>query len=70
MKRIILIMAVGVTILGASSCKKDWTCQCTDNLNVTTYEEINNATLTDAGQTCSDLEYNNGATYKNCSIIQ
>lgn len=63
-------MLLGMSILFITSCKKTWTCQCTDNNNTTTYEDINNATLTDADQTCDDLEYNNGATYKNCSIIK
>ncbi len=69
MKRIALLLAVA-SVISFSSCKKTWTCQCTDNNNNTTYHEIGNSTLHDADKTCNNFEFNTGGSYNNCSLIQ
>ena len=60
MKKLLLSVAVlGFITLASSSCKKDYTCECTvngDKLNI----EINNAKSADAEASCSSAE----ATYK------
>ena len=56
MKKLLLSFAVlGFITLASSSCKKDWTCDCTidgDNLKT----EINDATKSDAEEACSKVE--------------
>ncbi len=68
MKKIFVLIGV-VGALTLSSCKKDWTCQCTDNNGATNYHDVPNATISDANRTCNDFESNSGGTYNNCSII-
>ncbi|HWB63408.1 MAG TPA: hypothetical protein VG603_07860 [Chitinophagales bacterium] len=70
MKTVIMfIAAAGIMML--ASCKKEWTCQCTDNSGNTTYHTISNATLHDANSTCNNFEYNlGGGLYNNCSLVQ
>ena len=66
-----LWIALGIVgVLTLASCKKNWTCQCTDNNSNNTYHDIPNSTLNDANQTCNDFEYNMNGNYNNCSIIQ
>ncbi|MFN8285723.1 MAG: hypothetical protein U0V74_03165 [Chitinophagales bacterium] len=68
MKKVVFLVAI--TLIGFSSCKKAWTCQCTDNNGNNTYHDIANSTLHDANATCNGYEYNNNGSYNNCSLIQ
>lgn len=55
MKKLVMILGAA-GLLSLSACKKDWTCQCTDNNNNNTYHEVPNATLNDANRTCNEFE--------------
>ena len=68
MKRIAMLMGF-VAVLTLGSCKKSWTCQCTDNNGTNVYHDIPDATLSDANRTCNGFEYHNGTLYNNCSVI-
>jgi hypothetical protein len=68
MKKILLFTGIAA-ILSLASCKKDWTCQCTDNAGATSYHDVPNATISDANRTCNNFENSNGGSYTNCSII-
>jgi hypothetical protein len=59
MKKILLASALVIMIMmGFTSCKKDWTCKCTDQNGNTTNTAINNETLLNATSTCKDKDYN------------
>jgi hypothetical protein len=64
-----LVSAMGIMItMGFSSCKKDWSCSCTDQSGNTTSTAINNQTLLDARSKCKDMSYSTGATSESCSL--
>jgi hypothetical protein len=66
-----ILLTVGAfALISLSSCKKDWTCQCTDNNGNNDYHDIPNATIGDARETCGDFEYNNALGYNNCSLVE
>lgn len=68
MKAILTILSFAL-VTGLPSCKKDWTCQCTDNNGANVYHDIPNATIGDANRTCNDFEKDGVVTYSNCSVI-
>jgi hypothetical protein len=55
-------------IWGFSSCKKDWSCACTDQSGNTVSTPINNETLLNATAKCKDMNYNVGALSESCSL--
>lgn len=56
MKKVLLIAAALVTI-GFTSCKKDWTCTCTDDTTGESYDfEISNSRRPEASTACNLLE--------------
>ena len=67
MKKIAIIMGL-IATLALGSCKKDWTCACTDQSGNNNYHTIPNATYGDAKTTCNGYEYHNGPIYNNCSV--
>lgn len=68
MKAILSILSLAM-VTGFTSCKKDWTCQCTDNNGSNVYHDIPNATIGDANRTCNDFEKDGTSSYSNCSVI-
>ncbi|HUH73309.1 MAG TPA: hypothetical protein VLZ75_02775 [Chitinophagales bacterium] len=53
MKKLLLIIAVAGISFGATSCKKERTCQCTDsNTGVSASYELNKGKLSDQKQEC------------------
>jgi hypothetical protein len=69
MKKVFLGTTMVVMILMSfSSCKKDWSCACTDQSGNTTSTAINNETLLDARAKCKDMGYNIGAASETCSL--
>ncbi len=69
MKKVIALFSI-VGLIAFSGCKKDWVCECTDQSNNKSYENIPNASLKDANRTCNNFEYSVGPAYKNCSVIK
>jgi hypothetical protein len=67
MKKIMIILGLVATV-SLGSCKKDWTCSCTDQSGNKSYHTIPNATLNDAKNTCNGYEYHAGGIYTNCSV--
>ena len=51
-----------------TSCKKDWSCACTDQSGNKTSTAINNETLLDARAKCKDMSSNTGVTSESCSL--
>lgn len=68
MKRITLFLGC-VVVLALTSCRKDWSCKCTDNNSNTTFYAVPDASFNDADNTCNDNEYHAGPSYKNCSLV-
>lgn len=69
MKKIFLILAV-IAMVGLNSCKKDWSCQCTNQNGSTTSTAINNETLLNARAKCKDMNSSNSilGTSETCSL--
>lgn len=63
-----MIMLGLIAMISLGSCKKDWTCTCTDQSGNNTYHTIPSSTLHDANNTCNGFEYHAGAAYTNCSV--
>ena len=73
MNKIILASVMVVMIsTGFSSCKKDWSCSCTDQSGNQTSTAINNQTLLSARAKCKDMGYTNTTfgvtTSESCSL--
>lgn len=68
MKKIAIILGLIATV-SLGSCKKDWTCSCTDQSGNNSYHTIPNATISDAKNTCNGYETHiSSSIYTNCSI--
>ncbi|MBS1683418.1 MAG: hypothetical protein JSS76_01600 [Bacteroidetes bacterium] len=68
MKKIAIILGIIATV-SLGSCKKDWTCSCTDQSGNNTYHTVPNATISDAKKTCNGYESHvSSSIYNNCSI--
>jgi hypothetical protein len=69
MKKTIIMSAFFALVLtGFSSCKKDWSCSCTDQSGNTTSSSINNETLINARSKCKDMGFSVGAVSESCSL--
>ena len=69
MKRILIAATMLVMVTtGLTSCKKDWSCQCTDQSGNSTSFAINNETLLNARAKCKNMDYSTGATSESCSL--
>lgn len=71
MKKLIFGVSA-IVLLGLSSCKKDYNCECTyQNTGSTTVTEnktIKNVTLDDAKKTCDGYE-TDGSITKTCTLL-
>jgi hypothetical protein len=56
MKKSIVILGV-IALAGFSSCKKDWTCLCTDQSGNQSSTLINDETLLNARAKCKSMDY-------------
>lgn len=59
------------TIFGLTSCKKDWTCECTTTtggISATSSSTIYDASKSDATDACNDLNEVNTIFTRNCKI--
>lgn len=68
MKKMFLFFSC-ITVLALTSCRKDWTCKCTDDNANTTFYTVADASFNDADVTCNGYEYHNVFGYNNCSIV-
>ncbi|MDB5282237.1 MAG: hypothetical protein JWO06_1312 [Bacteroidota bacterium] len=71
MKKIFLALGLVVVLsTGLSSCKKDWSCICTDQSGNQNSQTINNETLIDARSKCKSMSYTNTTlgTSTSCSL--
>ena len=67
MKKMSLILGIIGLFVGATSCKKDWTCTCSDSVNVYSWP-IENVKKKDAQATCDQLTDLYVGTNVNCSL--
>ena len=69
MKKGIFVATMIVMITtGFTSCKKDWSCSCTDQSGNSTSTAINNETLINARAKCKDMSFTVGAASESCSL--
>ena len=69
MKKVFFASAVTLVLLtGFSSCKKDWSCSCTDQSGNSTSTAINNETLISARSKCKDMSFNTGPISESCGL--
>jgi len=69
MKKILLASTLLVMITtGFTSCKKDWSCSCTDQNGNTTSIAINNETLLNARAKCKNMDYSVGVASESCAL--
>ena len=72
MKKLMLALTV-MGILGLTSCKQNWTCQCTNQNGALTNTAINGGTFYHAKHTCNAM--NSSSTVagvkqsENCSLL-
>jgi len=53
---------------GFSSCKKDWSCSCTDQNGNSVSTPINNETLLNARAKCKNMDFTIGAASESCAL--
>lgn len=72
MKKHILLFAAGALIFGLSSCKKDWTCECTftavDGSTQTSTTIFPKSTKKDAQTACDQAEQALSYANGNCTL--
>jgi hypothetical protein len=69
MKKTIFATLLAVMMLmGFSSCKKDWSCACTDQNGNTIHTAINNETFLNATAKCKNMSFNVGGASESCSL--
>jgi hypothetical protein len=69
MKKIFFTFTIVLLIsTGFSSCKKDWSCSCTDQSGNSTSTAINNETIIDARSKCKDMSYTVGPLSESCGL--
>ena len=61
MKKLIIVFSL-IGMIGLSSCKQDWVCQCVQADGTVNNTPINGGTFIHAERTCRDIN-------KNCSLI-
>lgn len=52
-----LLIAIALISIGFTSCKKDWTCSCTDSSGETFEYQINNSRKPEASTACNLFEF-------------
>ena len=71
MKKLIFGVSA-IVLLGLSSCKKDYDCECTyqdpSTTTVTEHKTIKNSSLDDAKKTCDGYE-STGTITKTCTLL-
>ena len=67
MKKIIVAFGVVALFAGTTSCKKDWTCTCSDSADSASFA-IENETKKDADSACNELTAIYVGTAVSCSI--
>lgn len=71
MKKLIFGVSA-IVLLGLSSCKKDYNCECTyqdtGNTTITENKTVKNSSLDDAKKTCDGYE-TTGMFTKTCSLL-
>ena len=67
MKKIIVAFGVVALFAGTTSCKKDWTCTCSDSVNSVSFT-IENQTKKDAESACNELNAIYVGTAVSCSL--
>ncbi len=60
----VLFFAVAICAIGFTSCKKDWTCTCTDEFGDSYSYEIQNSRRPEASTACNAFEF----AGENCSL--
>jgi hypothetical protein len=69
MEKILFVSTLVVMItMGFSSCKKDWSCSCTDQNGNSVSTPINNETLLDARAKCKNMDFNVGGASETCAL--
>ena len=69
MKKSIMIPVLLIAlIMSFSSCKKDWSCSCTDQNGNSVSTPINNETLLNARAKCKNMDFNVGGASETCSL--
>ena len=67
-KQLLAFTLAFIMMTGFTSCKKDWSCSCTDQSGNTTSTAINNQTLLDARSKCKDMSFSVGAASESCAL--
>jgi len=71
MKKLIFGVSA-IVLLGLSSCKKDYDCECTyqdtGSTTITEHKTIKNSSLDDAKKTCDGYE-STGSITKTCTLL-
>ncbi len=67
MKKIIVAFGVVALFAGTTSCKKDWTCTCSDSVNSVSFT-IENETKKDAESACNETNTIYVGTGVGCSL--
>ena len=68
MKKLVVFMGVLALFVGTTSCKKDWTCTCSDNAYTYGSYAIEDATKKDAQAECDELDDLFIGTVATCSL--
>ena len=69
MKKVLLGTTLVVMVLMSfTSCKKDWSCSCTDQNGNSVSTAINNETLLNARAKCKNMDFNVGGLSESCSL--
>lgn len=68
----VMFGTLAIVLLGLTSCKKDYNCECTyqdtGNATITENKTIKNSTLDDAKKTCDGYE-TTGAVTRTCTLL-
>ncbi|MNK01936.1 hypothetical protein D3C87_197510 [compost metagenome] len=71
MKKVVFGVAAMV-LLGLTSCKKDYDCECTyqdtGSVTITEHKTVKNSSLDDAKKTCDGYE-TQGSITKTCTLL-
>jgi hypothetical protein len=67
MKNLIICIGLLALFIGVASCKKDWTCTCSDGASLYSWP-IENVKKSDAQATCDQLTDIYAGTSITCSI--
>lgn len=56
MKKLIILSLISSVVLGATSCVKDWQCQCSDGTTTAVVETYPNTKMLDAKKYCDSRQ--------------